>query len=146
VIIFTEIAMGLFLMESLRITRLFPVISTLDDQMRRRMIWVSAGILFTLACVESSLAYMRDLLAADREALTQSLAGIQVAQAELRWIPSVGQMILGFMLPFSRSSTRPARCLARRWPPSCARSRLRSGSRATRPRVWGTRGSTSTIS
>jgi hypothetical protein len=101
VIIFTEIAMGLFLMESLRITRLFPVISTLDDKMRRRMIWVSGGILLTLACVESSLAYMRDLLAADREALTQSLAGIQVAQAELRWIPSMGQMVLGFMLPFA---------------------------------------------
>jgi hypothetical protein len=101
VIIFTEIAMGLFLMESLRITRLFPVISTLDDQMRRRMIWVSGGILFTLAGVEASLAYMRDLLAADREALTQSLAGIQVAQAQLRWIPSVGQMVLGFTLPFA---------------------------------------------
>ena len=34
VIIFTEIAMGLFLMESLGITRLFPVISTMDDKLR----------------------------------------------------------------------------------------------------------------
>ncbi len=101
VIILTEVAMGLFLMESLRITRLFPVISTMDDTMRRRMIWVSLGILFTLACVESSLAYMRDLLAADREALTASLAGIQHVQAELRWIPSIGQMVMGFMLPFA---------------------------------------------
>jgi hypothetical protein len=101
VIILTEIAMGLFLMESLRITRLFPVISTMDDQLRRRMIWVSFGILFTLACVEASLAYMRDLLAADREALTQQLAGIAVADAQLRWIPSIGQMVMGFMLPFA---------------------------------------------
>jgi hypothetical protein len=101
VIILTEIAMGLFLMESLRITRLFPVIATMDDHLRRRMIWVSFGILFTLACVESSLAYMRDLLAADREALTQQLAGIAVAEAQLRWIPSIGQMVMGFMLPFA---------------------------------------------
>ncbi len=101
VIILTEVAMGLFLMESLRITRMFPVISTMDDTMRRRMIWVSLGILFTLACVESSLAYMRDLLAADREALTASLAGVQHIEAELRWIPSIGQMVMGFMLPFA---------------------------------------------
>ena len=101
VIILTEIAMGLFLMESLRITPLFPVISTMDDHLRRRMIWVSFGILFTLACVEASLAYMRDLLAADREALTQQLAGIAVSDVQLRWIPSIGQMVMGFMLPFA---------------------------------------------
>ncbi len=101
VIIATEIAMGLFLMESLRITRLFPLIAMMDDRMRKRMVWASFGILFTLACVESSLAYMRDLLAADREALTQSLAGVEVAAPALRWIPSAGQMVLGFMLPFA---------------------------------------------
>jgi hypothetical protein len=101
VIILTEIAMGIFLMESLGITRLFPIIATMDDQMRRRMIWVSFGILFSLACVESSLAYMRDLLAADREALTQQLAGVEVANVQLRWIPSIGQMAMGFLLPFA---------------------------------------------
>ncbi len=103
VIIMTEIAMGLFLMESLRITRLFPVISTMDDQLRHRMVWISFGILFVLASVESSLAYMRDLLAADREALTQALAGVHAANVDLRfrWIPSIGQMVLGFMLPFA---------------------------------------------
>jgi hypothetical protein len=101
VIITTEIAMGLFLMESLRITRLFPVIGRMDDQLRQRMLWVSFGILLTLACVESSLAYMRDLLAADREALTLSLAGIEAAPVRFRWIPSIGQMVMGFMLPFA---------------------------------------------
>jgi hypothetical protein len=101
VLILMEAAMGLFLMESLRITRMFPIIGMLDDQMRRRMIWASFVLLLTLAGVESSLAYMRDLLAADREALTQSLAGIAVAEAQFRWIPSVGQMVMGFMLPFA---------------------------------------------
>jgi hypothetical protein len=101
VIILTEVAMGLFLMESLRITRLFPVIHTMDDRMRRRMIWASFVILLTLACVEASLAYMRDLLAADREALTQALAGREAVDVQLRWIPSLGQMVMGFMLPFA---------------------------------------------
>jgi hypothetical protein len=37
VIILVELAMGLYLMESLRITRLFPIIGQMDDKMRRRM-------------------------------------------------------------------------------------------------------------
>ncbi len=102
VIIMVEIAMGLFLMESLRITHLFPIIGSMDDSMRKRMIVITFSILAILATVEASLAYMRDLLALDREALTQSLAGTGVvAEAEFRWIPSLGQMIMGFILPFA---------------------------------------------
>src|ERR1700741_447798 len=41
VIIFVEASMGLFLMEALRITHLFPRIATLSDHMRRRMMWRS---------------------------------------------------------------------------------------------------------
>ena len=105
VIIMVEIAMGLFLMESLRITHLFPIIGSMDDKMRKRMLVITFSILAILATVEASLAYMRDLLALDREALTQSLAqsatGAGVVEAEFRWIPSLGQMIMGFILPFA---------------------------------------------
>lgn len=101
VIITTEIAMGLFLMETLRITKLFPVIGRMDDVLRVRMMWISLAILSVLAGVESSLAYMRDLLSADREALALSLAGVQAADVRFRWIPSVGQMVMGFVLPFA---------------------------------------------
>lgn len=102
VIILVEVAMGLFLMESLRVTRLFPVIGALDDRLRVRMIWITFAILFTLASVESALAYMRDLIAADVEALRQSLAGgAAAAAAANRWIPTVGQMVMGFVLPFA---------------------------------------------
>ncbi len=101
VIIMVEIAMGLFLMESLRITRLFPIIGSMDDKMRKRMVVITFSILTILATVEASLAYMRDLLAMDREALTQSLAGGTVIEASFRWIPSLGQMTLGFILPFA---------------------------------------------
>ncbi len=101
VIIMVEIVMGLFLMESLRVTRLFPIIGSMDDKLRKRMIVITFAILFILATVEASLAYMRDLLALDREALKQSLAGIGVVEAEFRWIPSLGQMTMGFILPFA---------------------------------------------
>lgn len=101
VIILVEIAMGLFLLESLRITHLFPVIGSMDDKMRRRMVVITLTILTILATIEASLAYMRDLLAADRAALQQSLAGVQVVEAQFRWIPSLGQMTMGFILPFA---------------------------------------------
>ena len=102
VIIMVEVTMGLFLMESLRITRLFPVIGSLDDRMRRKMAWVTFSILFILASIEASLAYMRDMLAADRMALTQSLTGgVTAERPEFMWIPAMGQMVMGFILPFA---------------------------------------------
>ena len=105
VIILIEIAMGLFLFESLRITSLFPVISSMDDRMRRRIMLVTFIILTVLASIEASLAYMRDLLALDREALQQSLvnagSNAGIVEAQFRWIPSIGQMVMGFVLPFA---------------------------------------------
>lgn len=101
VIIMVELAMGLFLLETLRITRLFPVIGSMDDGLRRRMMLITFVILFILASIESSLAYMRDLLALDREAIAQSLAGGGMVEARFRWIPAIGQMVMGFILPFA---------------------------------------------
>jgi hypothetical protein len=104
VIILVEASMGLFLMESLRITHLFPRIADLSDQMRRRMIWISLVLLVTLAGIESALALMRDLLIADKQALLQTLAATPHAVATEGWIgriPTAGQMILGFILPFA---------------------------------------------
>ncbi|MBE9504870.1 MAG: hypothetical protein IME96_11920 [Proteobacteria bacterium] len=102
VIILVEVAMGLFLMESLHITKLFPIIGSMDDKMRRRMVWISFSILFILAGIESSLAYMRDIIAADMQALRQSLADVTASgEVSGSWIPTAGQMIMGFILPFA---------------------------------------------
>ena len=104
VIIFVEASMGLFLMEALRITHLFPRIATLSDHMRRRMMWIALVLLVTLAGVEAALALMRDMLIADKQALIQSLATVQQAAASDGWvgrIPTAGQMLLGFILPFA---------------------------------------------
>ncbi len=101
VIILVEVAMGLYLMESLRITKLFPIIGSMDDQMRRRMIWITFSILFILAGVEASLAFMRDRIAADMQALRQSLATMETITPVNSWIPTVGQMVMGFILPFA---------------------------------------------
>lgn len=96
--------MGLFLMEALRITHLFPRIATLNDRMRQRMMWIALVLLVTLAGVEAALALMRDMLIADKQALVQSLATVQQAAVTDSWvgrIPTAGQMLLGFILPFA---------------------------------------------
>jgi hypothetical protein len=104
VIILVEASMGLFLMESLRITHLFPPIANLNDRMRHRMIWISLTLLVTLAGIEAALALMRDMIVAEKMASLQQLRGAQQAVPTdllLARIPTAGQMLLGFILPFA---------------------------------------------
>ena len=103
VIIFVEASMGLFLLEALRITHLFPRIANLNDQLRTRMLWIALTLLVTLAGVEAALALMRDMLIADKQALLQSLATVQAVHNDgwMTHIPTAGQMLLGFILPFA---------------------------------------------
>lgn len=101
VIILVEAAMGIYLMEALRVTRLFPIIGTMDDRMRKQMALITFSILCILAGIEAALAFMRDLIASDMQALRQSLASTEAVQPVHRWIPMVGQMVMGFILPFA---------------------------------------------
>lgn len=104
VIILVEISMGLFLMESLRITRLFPVIGALNDKLRVRMIWITFGFLFALASVEAGLAFLREILMEDELATSALLRGegtSAMASADFAWITTAAQMGMGFILPFA---------------------------------------------
>ena len=103
VIILVEISMGLFLMESMRITRLFPIIGALPDKVRVRMIYVTFTILLLLASVEAGLAYMRELLLQDELATSALLRGdgLGALQNDFMWITTAAQMGMGFILPFA---------------------------------------------
>lgn len=104
VIILVEIAMGLFLMEALRITRLFPVIGALDDKLRKVILWSAFIFLFSLAGIEAGLAYMRELLmqdAAATRALLRADGGTEIVQNSHLWITTAAQMGMGFILPFA---------------------------------------------
>jgi hypothetical protein len=103
VIIMVEISMGLFLMESLRITRLFPVIGALSDKMRVRMMITTFMILLLMASIEAGLAYMREVLLLDEMATNALLRGDaagSLVNAHL-WITTAAQMGMGFVLPFA---------------------------------------------
>jgi hypothetical protein len=102
VIVLLEASMGVFLLESLRITHLFPTIASMNDQMRKRVMWAALILLLILAGIESSLALMRDMLIADKAAMLHDLATVTPATSNslLTRIPMVGQMVMGFVLPF----------------------------------------------
>jgi hypothetical protein len=95
-----EIVLGVFLMDALRITRLFSIIGTMEDHKRKMIFWILFAVLTILATVESSLAFMRDRIAADMALLRQSLAGVESSSVATSHIPTIGQMIIGFILPF----------------------------------------------
>ncbi|EAT12150.1 hypothetical protein HF888_05045 [Bermanella marisrubri] len=104
VIIMLEITVGLFFMEAVGITRLFPVIHFMED--KKRMIWATVCMVFLLSLcfVEAGLAYMREIMVEDKAMLANFLVGGEegaAAQAtqETSAIPMIGQMILGFVLP-----------------------------------------------
>lgn len=102
VIVLMEASMGVFLLEALRITHLFPTIASMNDQLRHRVMWAALILLLILAGIESSLALMRDMLIADKAAMLHDLATVQpvVSDSLLTHIPMVGQMVMGFVLPF----------------------------------------------
>jgi hypothetical protein len=103
VIIMVEISMGLFLMESLRITRLFPVIGALSDKMRVRMMFATFMILLLMASIEAGLAYMREVLLLDEMATNALLRGDSTGSLvnSHLWITTAAQMGMGFVLPFA---------------------------------------------
>lgn len=103
VIILVEATMGLFFMESLRITHLFPRVSHMTERMRWRFMVAALSLLLVMAGIEAALAFLREQIAVGNEALTASLASPVGASALAMnsWIPTAGQMVLGFILPFA---------------------------------------------
>jgi hypothetical protein len=105
VIILLEVFMGVFLMEALRITNLFPVIGALKDSTRVKLAWACLFLLTMFACIEAGLALMREILVRDEAATNaflrgESAAAIAAGRDTFRWMTTAAQMGLGFFLPF----------------------------------------------
>jgi hypothetical protein len=103
VIVLLETVLGIFLMEMLGITELFPRLQGIPASRRKLILGIALGGLFFLASVESSLAVLRERIVEADAALKLSLAGEEsrlVSQASASRIPVVGQAVLGFVLPW----------------------------------------------
>lgn len=106
ILVLMETALGIFLMDMLGITELFPRLSTIPASRRRLILGLSLCGLFFLASVESSLAVLREQIVEADAALKLSLAGEQgaIVRASSSRIPVVGQAVLGFVLPWILAS------------------------------------------
>jgi hypothetical protein len=102
VIVTLEIVVGIFLMEAIGITNIFPQIDAMNRTTRRIVLLVAFGGLLFLASVEASLAVLRERLVESETIVTEVLAGAPaaVAEADRSRIPMVGQAVLGFVLPW----------------------------------------------
>ncbi len=103
VLVMMEATLGIFLMDMLGITELFPKLGTIPRSRRRLILWLALTGLFFLASVESSLAILREQIVEAESALKLSLAGEEsriVQSASQSMIPVVGQAVLGFILPW----------------------------------------------
>jgi hypothetical protein len=101
VVVLMEVAAGVFAMEMLGVTSFFPKLELLPKSRRRMILAVALGGLFMLACIEASLAVLREQIVESSSALKSSLAGMPVvAETASSRIPVIGQAVLGFILPW----------------------------------------------
>lgn len=103
VLVLMEAALGIFLMDMLGITELFPKLSTVPRSRKRMILWLCISGLFFLSAVEGSLAILREQIVAADAALKLSLAGEEsriIDAASRSMIPVLGQAVLGFILPW----------------------------------------------
>jgi len=104
VMILVEMTLGIFLMESLRITKLFPIVGALNDKLRIRIAWFLFIMLLSLATIEAGLGFTRELLMEADQATGALLrgedAGSFAMESSISWITTGSQMALGFILPF----------------------------------------------
>jgi len=102
VIVALEVVLGIFLMEALGVTNIFPQIASLTLSKRRVLLYAAVLGLFFLASVEAALAVLREHIATTNAATTQALAGKvdTLVSAEGSQITVIGQATLGFILPW----------------------------------------------
>lgn len=103
VIVLMEAAVGIFVMDMLGVTELFPKLAGIPTSRRRLILGLGLAALLFLSSVESSLAVLREQIAAADVALKLALSGEGsriVARASASKIPVVGQAVLGFVLPW----------------------------------------------
>ena len=95
-----QVVLGIFLLDAARVTHLFGSISSLNHKKRTWFFWGVLVMLTILAGLESSMAFIRDRVTSDMQALELSLTGMDPVPTAAPNIFVISQMILGFILPW----------------------------------------------
>lgn len=95
-----QVGLGIFLMDAAQVTHLFSSIASLNHKKRTWFFWGVLVMLTILAGLESSMAFIRDRITSDMQALKLSLAGMDPVPIAAPHISVISQMILGFLLPW----------------------------------------------
>jgi hypothetical protein len=90
VIVLTAVGTGVFLMDALRATTIFPGIGSMEDALRRRFVWGAAVLLVSFAAFQGLLIYLAPGIAASQSA--GSLASSHP-------LTTIGPAVLGVLLP-----------------------------------------------
>jgi len=102
VIVALELVIGIFLLEAIGITNIFPQIAGMTRNKRLILLYGSLFGLFFLASVEASLAILREALAEAKTNVDIALAGEAgtAISSQGSHIAVIGQATLGFTLPW----------------------------------------------
>jgi hypothetical protein len=102
VIVALELVIGIFLLEAIGITNIFPQIAGMTRNKRLILLYGSVFGLLFLASVEASLAVLREALAETKTSVDAALAGETgtAISDKSSQIAVIGQATLGFVLPW----------------------------------------------
>lgn len=109
VLVAAQFALAIIVSDSAGLTRLLGSINRLPSSTRHGLLGLAGLLLVLLAACEASLAFMRDSIYLEVDWLARELnEGISRGSPELRWVPSVAQMLMGFVLPLTIVTLVPA--------------------------------------
>ncbi|MEA5445585.1 hypothetical protein VCB98_07115 [Gammaproteobacteria bacterium AB-CW1] len=104
-----QMGLALLISDTARITRLLLPISRMSALSRRVLLGIASVALILLALTEAGLAFTRDTIALESEWLRRELEqGIATGSPDLRIVPAMAQMVMGFILPFAFIALVPA--------------------------------------
>ncbi len=97
-----QAGLAVVITDSAGITRLIAPIGQVDAGRRRIVLGIASISLILLCLAEAGMAFIRDSMILEQEWLARELeAGIATGEPGLRWVPSLAQMVMGFVLPLS---------------------------------------------
>lgn len=103
------VALAMLISDGLGFTRFFGGLERFNPGQRRLITHIAGGALLVLCFAEAGLAFVRDSLVLEQAWLARELeTGVATGEPGLRWIPSLAQMLIGFVLPLSFLIMAPA--------------------------------------